>query len=1057
MAFKTLEVVVMVVALIVLPTDILWLGFVVLFLMATQSALLSPAKYGVLPEVFDDTQLSRANGLVEMATFVAIILGTLVGGMLFDVWGGQKLFLGIALLSIAIMGWLAIWRLPRVPTSGAKEEFPINPWSKIWAGSSRIFSDKRLRIVVVGIIWFWFLGALLQLNLIVLVPKVLVRSPVNTDIVNFLSGFGFNNGTITGLMQAFLALGIGVGTLLAGRLSEDRIELGLVPLGALGIGIGAIYMAFAVPSMIHVGFALILSGISAGLFIIPLTASLQSIAGRQEKGTLIATTNFLLTIGIILASICLWSFHDLLDLNIKNIILIFGLLTVAITSYAVYLLPEIFVRFTLWILTHSIYKITAIDRKNVPEKGPALIVSNHVSYADGLVVGASLNRPVRFMLASGIYHLKALNWLFRLMKAIPVYPGRKVLQTIEEARSALQNGEVVCIFAEGWLTRSGNTLPFQRGLEKIVAGLDVPIIPANLDGVWNSMFSANKRRSFIKFPYPVTVRFGKAMPTASQAWEVRQSVKKLEAASFPTRKAVQNILPKKFIKSAKWAWWKLCIADSSGLRLSYGKTLVASILISKKLRKYCHNQQMVGILLPASVPGALANIAISLMGKVAVNLNFTAGKASLNSAIAQCQIKTIITSRKFLARINIEPQDNMLFFEDFATTHTLDQKIIALLQALLLPTGILWRTLCTESIKPESMATVIFSSGSTGEPKGIMLSHQNILCNIEGVAQVFPYEKNDRFMGVLPLFHSFGYTGTLWFPLVKRLATIFHFNPIDAKTICKLVAQYKASFLISTPTFYQAYTRTCNKSDFASIKYAIVGAEKLRKSVAASFKEKFGFDLFEGYGCSETAPIVAVNTPDVMVGKQIGHKFGTAGNTLPGVAAIIVDPETFAELPINQEGLLLIKGGNLMLGYLGQPERTKKAFHDGWYITRDIASLDEGGFITIVDRLERFSKIGGEMVPHLKVEKEINQIIGESNSVVVSIPDEKKGEVLAALYVHPTITHQVLWTKLNALDLPKLWIPKSNMLFAVEALPVLGSGKIDLRTSKDLVMQNLNT
>ncbi len=358
---------------------------------------------------------------------------------------------------------------------------------------------------------------------------------------------------------------------------------------------------------------------------------------------------------------------------------------------------------------------------------------------------------------------------------------------------------------------------------------------------------------------------------------------------------------------------------------------------------------------------------------------------------------------------------------------------------------------------PQSTVTVIFSSGSTGEPKGVLLSHQNIMCDIEGVAQVFPHDAQDRFMGVLPFFHSFGYMGTLWFPLIKKLSAVYHHNPIDAKNICKLVKKYQASFMISTPTFYQTYARSCDKSDFSSVKYAIAGAEKLRESVAKSFREKFDFDLFEGYGCSETAPVIAVNTPDVMVQnwRQVGCKFGTVGNTLPGIAAKIVNPETFKELSMGEEGLLLIKGGNCMLGYLGQPERTKKAFHEGWYITGDIAHLDEGGFITIVDRIERFSKIGGEMVPHIKVEQVINKIIGGVHSVVVSIPDERKGEVLAALYVHATITPQVLWEQLNNSDLPKLWLPKSNMLLQVGELPILGSGKIDLKASKKIIMESI--
>ncbi|MCH8054805.1 MAG: AMP-binding protein [Deltaproteobacteria bacterium] len=464
---------------------------------------------------------------------------------------------------------------------------------------------------------------------------------------------------------------------------------------------------------------------------------------------------------------------------------------------------------------------------------------------------------------------------------------------------------------------------------------------------------------------------------------------------------------------------------------------------------------MVGLLLPASVAGALANIAVLLAGKVPVNLNFTAGREAMTSAIEQCGIRTIITSRVFLARAKVEEMEGMVFLEEVMKQITPFQKALTAFTALLFPSRLLQALYSDGKQNPDALATVIFSSGSTGAPKGVMLSHHNILSNIEAIAQIFWVTKKDRMMGVLPLFHSFGFTGTLWLPLISGFGAIYHPNPMDAKTIGEMVSKYKATLLISTPTFYAAYIRKCTAGEFSSLRRAIVGAEKLRDPIAKAFKEKYGLDLLEGYGCTELAPVVSVNMPDVEEGleRQTGLKPGTVGHPIPGVAVRVVDPDTGEPLPYGQEGLLLVKGPNQMIGYLGQPELTAEVLRDGWYVTGDIASIDEEGFIRITDRLSRFSKIGGEMVPHIKVEEATNQILGDQCCVVTAIPDEQKGERLVVLYAHRDVTPEELWNQLSKTDLPKLWIPKRENLYCIDAIPLLGTGKVDLKKAKMMAME----
>lgn len=500
-------------------------------------------------------------------------------------------------------------------------------------------------------------------------------------------------------------------------------------------------------------------------------------------------------------------------------------------------------------------------------------------------------------------------------------------------------------------------------------------------------------------------------------------------------------LPARFVETAKARWSTLCVADSTGRELTFGRALVASLLLSRVIRRRVRGDT-VGLILPGSVGGAVANFAASIAGKVPVNLNFTAGRDAMAGAIARCGITHILTSKAFLARASIEPMEEMLYLEDLLR-FSAAAKALTLGVARLLPASWIVRLL-VRAADPDALATVIFSSGSTGVPKGVMLTHRNIITNIEAVRTLFTLSASDVMVGVLPFFHSFGFTGTLWFPAIVGFGVVHHPNPTDAKTIGELAARYRATLLISTPTFCAAYVRKIRPQQFATLRYALVGAERLREPVAAAFRQRFGVDLLEGYGCTEMAPIVAVGSPE-----RDGACAGSVGRALPGIEAMIVDRDTGEGPLIDTEGLLLVKGGNRMLGYLGEPERTAEVVRDGWYVTGDIATIDRSGFIRITDRLSRFSKIAGEMVPHLRIEEQIQALLAEPcQCVVTSVADDVKGERLVAFYTDPGATPQRLWEALCATALPRLWIPKREDLRFVETVPTLGTGKVDLRAVK---------
>ncbi len=1036
---KSLEIIAATLGLVAFALGRLEITYAVLFLIAVQATFFSPAKYGILPEILPDRDLSRANGLLEMTTFASIVLGTAAGGFVFDAWRDRLWLIGVIVLAIAVVGTGVSFRIPRVAAAAPGARIRLNPWGEIADGLKRLAGDRILRLTVLGISYFWFLGSLLQLVMILFGSEVMHL-----------------NDRWVAMLTAFAAVGIAAGSMAAGKLSGDKVELGLAPIGSIGMGVFAILLARSGGSFALAAIDLTLVGFFGGLFAVPLNALLQQRSGDREKGRLMATNNFLNMVGILLASGAL-AVCGHFGMSPSQIMLIFGVFTLLSSIYVLTVVPEFLIRFSLWLLTHTIYRIRIVGQEHVPFRGPALLVCNHLSHVDGLLVGACVQRFIRFLVYRPYYEHWVFHPLLKLMKAIPVAAGgRDVLASLEQARQELQSGHVVCIFAEGSISRTGNMLPLKRGFERIVQGLDVPIVPVYLDRVWGSIFSFKGGRFFWKWPsrvpYPVTVAFGRPLPSTTDAPGARLALMALGSEVAMQRRPANEVLGRQFVRTAKHRWWSFCMADSTGRRLTFGSTLVASLLLSRWIRRRCARESNIALLLPASVGGALVNVAASLAGKVPVNLNFTAGKEAMASAIERCEIKTILTSRIFLSKAGLEQTDGMLFLEDVLPQIGAVAKIQMFLTAFLLPAWALNRLYVHDS-GAEQLAAVIFSSGSTGVPKGVMLTHRNILANVDAVRQVYELRSDDVMLGTLPLFHAFGFTGTLWLPLIGGFGVVYHPNPMDGKTIGELAKRYRATVLISTPTFCGTYIRKCGRDQFAHLRYAIVGAEKLREAVATAFKEAFGLDLLEGYGCTEMSPIVAVNVPDVndRGQRQRGTLAGSVGHPLPGVVGKIVDPVTGEGPLFGMEGLLLINGPNRMLGYLGDPEKTREAIRDGWYVTGDIATMDDSGFIRITDRLSRFSKIAGEMVPHMKVEEQIQALLDARHTcVVTAIPDPAKGERLVAFYTDTQVVPYELWERLCRTELPRLWLPKRDDLHVIESIPVLGTGKVDLRAVRAL-------
>ncbi|ORJ58700.1 acyl-[ACP]--phospholipid O-acyltransferase [Geothermobacter hydrogeniphilus] len=1006
-----------------------------LLLMALQSTLFSPAKYGIVPELVDQEQLSSANGSLEALTYLAIIGGTALAPLLPTLTGNRYGLAALVCVLAAVAGLLASYRIPPTPATGTRRQGSLLVIPDLVKALRFAREDGFLLLAVLGSAWFMLLGAFFQLNLI----------PYGIETLGL-------NQQQSGALFLVAALGIGLGSLTAGRLSGRNIEFGIVPLGTLGLTIATWLLALTPGRLPLVILIVLLLGVSSGLIIVPLNAFIQQRTPPERRGEILAAAGMLGWFGVLLASLLLLGLGEILGLSSRECFAALGLVSIGLTLWAFRTLPDFFLRFITLLVMRFAYRIRVAGRDHVPASGGALLVANHVSWIDALLLVACEQRRIRFLMERGIYNRPGIRQLFRLMGVIPISSRdrrKDLVASLREARQALDDGYLVCIFAEGQITRNASLGEFKSGFESIVKGSGHPVIPVYLGGLWGSIFSYSRGRLLAglpRIPYPVDILFGAPLPDSSDAGQVRQAVMEMSSDWHRDRQQQSPSLGRQFALVARRNWRAPAISDTAGKRLRYGQTLTAALALGRQLEQECWGERMVGVLLPPSVGGALVNLALTLVGKIPVNLNYTASAEAFDSACRQCGLRTIISAEAFLERFEqFQDRTDIKRLEELLPAIPTGRKLAAWLQARLLPLC-LWTRLGT--LDGGETATVLFSSGSTGEPKGIMLSHRNIQANIASLQMLIRTDSSDNVCAALPFFHSLGLTGTLWLPLISGFSASYHPNPLDGARIAELVRENRSTLLLATPTFLLAYLRRAKKEDFASLRLVIAGAEKLKPALADKFEEKFGIRPLEGYGATELAPVAAISVPDVEIDgvRQQGAQAGAVGKPLPGIAVRVIDPESGEQKPAGDEGLILIKGANVMQGYLNRPDKTAEAVRDGWYNTGDIGFLDKKGFLHITDRLARFSKIGGEMVPHIAIEEVLQQgRAGATQAIAVTaIPDERRGERLVVLYTGEAGELDELQERLADSDLPNLWRPGRDAWFRVTELPLLGTGKLDL-------------
>ena len=718
-------------------------------------------------------------------------------------------------------------------------------------------------------------------------------------------------------------------------------------------------------------------------------------------------------------------------------------------------------------MARLLYRVRVINPENFPATGGVLLIANHISYVDVVVLQLACPRPIRYVGHWGLRRTPFFAWCFRMSGAIAI-SSKHPLDGMRAAVRALKAGEVVCICPEGHISRTGQLMEIMPGFGSMARQANVPVIAAAVDGLWGSVFSFAGNKYIWKsprlMPTPVVVAFGRPVPPpeATTTW-ARRELLDLGNVAFDERPILKRHLGRECVRTlTKHPWRTLVVDRTVGRReLKCGQLFAAVAVLSRRIRATVPERR-VGVVLPPGIGTFIANLAVMAAGKVPVNLNFTAGRAALEQSLKIGGIATVITADAVRAKIATFPwpERTLDLKSELEAAGGKTALLPWLLAAWVLPNQ--W---CASLLKlplqgDRTEASVLFTSGSSGEPKGVVLSHRNIFANCSQISSLSILPETCTLLASLPVFHSFGCTVTLWYPMLRGCRVVTVPSPLDTRRIVEAIRDEQATVMLGAPTFIRPMLKKAQASELRSLDLVVTGAEKLPDDLYRAFLDAFHIEILQGYGLTETSPATNINQPDPPIvtstgEPQAGKRFGAVGRMMPGMTARIIDPETLAELPPTETGIVLFRGSNIFERYLNDPEKTRAAFHHGWFITSDLGHFDHDGFLFIEGRLSRFSKIGGEMVPHGTIEQKIAELfqLDQQTSYAIAIagvPDTSKGEVLVLLTTFG-LTADAVREKLLGAGLPSLWVPK--IIRHVEKIPVLGSGKLDLKGCRDLALE----
>jgi acyl-[acyl-carrier-protein]-phospholipid O-acyltransferase/long-chain-fatty-acid--[acyl-carrier-protein] ligase len=1037
-----------------------WGAFAMTLLLATQSAFYSPAKYAFIKELAGSENLARANGYVQATTIIGILLGTFVFSGAFEAllpdaseFTTEQIIkliapIGWALVILATVQWLLTFRLKSEETTRQEKKFDISTYLRLGYLNTNLQTVReRPQVIrsIIGLATFW---AISQVMLAAFPAFAKEALQVTNTVV------------IQGIL-ACSGVGIMLGSLIAGRLSRNYIETGLIPIGALGISV-VIAVLPTLNSVLQMGLAFLTVGIAGGLFIIPLNALIQFHARKEKLGTILAGNNWIQNVAM-LSFLALTATFALAGIDSVGLFYLLTGVAIIGTGYTVRTLPQSLARVLAQAVLRRRYKIQVLGFENLPQSGPILLLGNHISWIDWALVQIACPRPIRFVMLRRIYELWYLKPFFKLFKVVPISAGQSK-ESIDSIREFLKAGEVVCLFPEGAISRNGQLGKFHSGYERAVEGLEGGVIvPFYLRGLWGSKFSyADDHLRDSRAPSlrrDLIVAFGRPLPVDTRADILKQKVFDLSITAWEAYTTRLDPLPLAWLRSVKRDLGDVCTVDATGIRLSR-RRFAAAVLAFGSAMGLQRNARNVGLLLPAANAAAIANMAIMLKGRTAVNLNFSAPVSAVRAAVSEADIKQVFTSRQFETRLADRGVDiremlqdtEIIYMEDIRERIPQWRLLIKLVEVSLLPARLLYRIHGRKS-SLEDPAAILFSSGSEGRPKGVVLSHRNIQSNCKQISDVLNTRVDDVVMASLPPFHAFGLTVTLIMPLIEGIPIVCHPDPTDVLGIARAVAKYRATILFGTATFLSLYARN-KKVDpilLEPLRVVVAGAEKLPVHVRHEFQLKFNKYILEGYGATETTPVASVNIPDAVdTGSwkiQVGQREGSVGLPLPGTSFKIVDPNSREELPLGEDGMICISGNQVMLGYLHDEAKTSEVIfeQDGmrWYETGDKGHLTSEGFLIIVDRYSRFAKVGGEMVSLGAVEEQARNVLPDQSQdelAAAAVPDARKGEKVIVLVTSDDL-EQELRDKMVAAGVSPLMVPAQ--VIRVQEIPKLGSGKTD--------------
>ena len=1039
-----------------------YFAFFMTILLAAQSAIYSPAKYGLIKKIVGAKNLGAANGAVQALTIIAILLSSLVFSVIFESFAKQGAGAGELLRSVWFIGLLLVagsmveayfaYKIPYFDAAEPEAKFEFAKFAKfeyLRQNLKFVTSDKNILLCTLGLSMFWAVSQL-----------VIATFPAHFKAIS-----GNDNVMIIQVILALSAIGIALGAVFAGSYCKKHIELGIVPFGAFGLGLALMILANA-NSAFTLSLASLFFGFSGGIFIVPLNANIQFFTRDERMGRVLAGSNFIqnifmvlfLIIAIILVNFAVYS---------GEIFVMCALCVLICGIFSARYLPHLFMRILLLPFLKFGYKVRVDGLENIPQSGGVLLLGNHISWIDWAVVQLACPRAVRFVMHRSYYELWYLKWFLKIFGVIPIGAGvsKSALGAIKEALNA---GEVVGLFPEGHISYNGRIDEFQAGFEHAAKGANAVIVPFYIRGLWGSTFSRaseHYKKTISKLgTHALRVSFGAPLDINAKAHEVKKAVRELSFFSWEKYLSSLDPLAYNWLNQAKISPFKTTAVDSTGVKFTNLAMMSALIMFQKRLAPRIGNEKNIGIILPSSVIASAINLTILAMGKISVNLNYTLSEENLVYCATKANLRTIISSKKFVEKLKsrgfeLESSlgERLVYLEDIGADITRKERISTAIKALLMP-KFLFEVLYIAPHAIDDEATILFSSGSEGRPKGVVLTHKNIMANVRQISELVNATGEDALLASLPIFHCFGLTVTTLFPLNDGLLSIHVPDPTDAFCVGKMSAKYGASIMFGTSTFFRLYAKNkrLNPLMLRNLRLAIAGAEKLSESVKKDFKVKFGVDIYEGYGTTETAPVVSVNTPNILEPdffKELAfNREKSVGLPLAGTIIKIVDPANFAELGNGEAGLILIGGAQVMKCYYDEPERTARAIIeiDGvrYYNSGDIGYCDDDGFLFITDRLSRFAKIGGEMISLGAVEGAIGEILGSTVSFsCVNLADEKKGEKIALLY-SAEFSEDEISQMIKGANLAPIMQP--SVVKKVSEIPILGSGKVDFKAVKKM-------